>query len=595
MKRENRLLESFKSLNETKARLAKEEEDKIAREAADVAAFRNKYYAMRDMRNRKDNTRATLMEAARNDAFGTVLKAIYITALEADMMTRDGILLAESMVDTWIAENGGATKILNKVKGNTYLLSRISQIVEDAAEATVKEIEAEDDEPVEDTEEKKDDAVDAANDFLKDADKEEVKDFIGQVIDSIQTNAEDKGEEKAAEDNVDAPTEPEGEEKVEEPENDESEKSTTEEPEEVKDEEVESPEEKEVSDEVPAEDEPAEDSESSDDPEVAEEEEPADTSTDEESGDKAIDLPSAEKDAAEAEEPTEDSGEEDTSTTPDDIEATDDEKKESEDANNDANDTEVSVEPEDDEVEATDSENGTPDTDIDDSEEVESEEDPLDGSDDEESEEKDDEEKELEDDLEDEDIDDELGEPIDDDGIDNDISVDGETDSTGKVFDDLDKEEDVQKAIELIRTRVADAEETFIRNNAEDKKQIDELLNKISNNVKTVEDLSDKNSAEDKTKKAMAEESARMSKRAIDSIRENRPLTVFEKMTRNLTKDIIKSESVREQYISESGNLDTERVVESSRVMYGFLETLNTLQLEKIDENYIKKVVTGQK
>ena len=201
MKRENnRLLESFKSLNETKARLAKEEENKIAKEAADVAAFRNKYYAMRDMRNRKDNTRAQLMEAARNDAFGTVIKAIYITALEADMMTRDGILLAESMVDTWIAENGGATKILNPIKEKSYLLSRISQIVEDAAEAAVKEIEADEDtDEVEDSEEKKDDAVDAAKDFIKDANKEEVKDFIGKVVDSIQTAAEDKGEEKAEE------------------------------------------------------------------------------------------------------------------------------------------------------------------------------------------------------------------------------------------------------------------------------------------------------------------------------------------------------------------------------------------------------------
>ena len=223
--------------------------------------------------------------------------------------------------------------------------------------------------------------------------------------------------------------------------------------------------------------------------------------------------------------------------------------------------------------------------------EDEDEEDPLDGSDDE----SDSEEEELEDDLEDDEVDEELGEPIDDDGIDNDISIDGETDSTGKVFDDLDKEEDVQKAIELIRTRVADAEETFIRNNAEDKKQIDELLNKISNNVKTVEDLADDKSDESKTKTAMAEESARMHKRAIDSIRENRPLTVFEKMTRNLTKDIINNESVREQYLVESGNLDTEKVIESSRVMYGFLETLNTLQLENVNEEYIKNVIEGKK
>ena len=120
-------------------------------------------------------------------------------------------------------------------------------------------------------------------------------------------------------------------------------------------------------------------------------------------------------------------------------------------------------------------------------------------------------------------------------------------------------------------------------------------MNKISNNVKTVEDLADDKSDESKTKTAMAEESARMHKRAIDSIRENRPLTVFEKMTRNLTKDIINNESVREQYLVESGNLDTEKVIESSRVMYGFLETLNTLQLENVNEEYIKNVIEGKK
>ena len=80
-----------------------------------------------------------------------------------------------------------------------------------------------------------------------------------------------------------------------------------------------------------------------------------------------------------------------------------------------------------------------------------------------------------------------------------------------------------------------------------------------------------------------------MYKRHIESIKENRPLTVFEKMSRNLSKSIIVDESVRENYITESGTLDVDLIVEASKVMYGFLETVNTLQLEKVDCNYIKK------
>ena len=117
-------------------------------------------------------------------------------------------------------------------------------------------------------------------------------------------------------------------------------------------------------------------------------------------------------------------------------------------------------------------------------------------------------------------------------------------------------------------------------------------MNKISNNVKTVEDLADDKSDESKTKTAMAEESARMHKRAIDSIRENRPLTVFEKMTRNLSSSIITNESVLKEYTDEdTGTLDMGAVIESARVMYGFLETVNTLQLAKVDANYIQNIL----
>lgn len=475
MRRENETLESYKSLRENQARLAQKELDSLNEKAKAQEDFRNKYHAIRESRERKAASRSALMEAARNNALSTVLKAIYITALEAETLTDDGIILAESMVDTWIAENGGASKILGKVGNNTYLLSRITQIVEDAAEADVKEIESEEDGEELTNKEKKQNAIDAAKEFMKTARKPDVQDFMTQVF------TPQPKEEKPEDDKEEKKEKPEGEEE-----------------EELK---------------LPENEESKEDSEEKE-PEKSFEDDPAD-------------------------------GEEKSETT---------EPSEPKDGEDKSEKSET-TEPEESE-----------------GEEVEPEE-------------KEGEEKSKEE-IEDE-TDDELGEPLDDDGINQDTTIDGTTSNDGKIFDELNKEEDVQKAVEIIRNRIADAEETFIKNNAEDKKKIEELLDKISNNVKTVEDLSDK----DEAKAKVAEESVRMYKRHIESIKENRPLTVFEKMSRNLSKSIIVDESVRENYITESGTLDVDLIVEASKVMYGFLETVNTLQLEKVDCNYIKKVL----
>ena len=429
------------------------------------------------------------MEAARDEAFAKVIKGIYIGALEVGTLSDNGIMLAESMVDNWIKENGGASSILTKVGNNTYLLSRITQIVENAAIETINEIESEEED---DEEDKKAAAEDKAKEFIKNANKEDIKDFASNILDSIQKKSKDDAKEA-----IEKKQEKEEEKKAEAENSDDNE---------------------EVDIEIEDDEKPEEDKDES---------EEEDEKTKEES-EESEDANKDDKDAEiEGSDPDEETG----------VEIEDDEKPEDEDSLGSVDDDDETSEKED---EATD------------------------------------------------DTDEELGEPLDDDGIDQDISVDGDTSNDGKIFDQLDKEEDVQKAVELIRSRVADAEETFIRNNAEDKKKVDELLNKISNNVKTVEDLNDKNEA----KAEVAKESARYNKMKIDSIRENRPLTVFEKMTRNLSSSIITNESVLKEYTDEdTGTLDMGAVIESARVMYGFLETVNTLQLAKVDANYIQNIL----
>ena len=489
MKRTHEGLETYRSLQENRAKLAEAEQTKINEAVAKREDFRNNYDIIKSRKRRLDAEHGRLLEAARDEAFAKVIKGIYIGALEVGTLSDNGIMLAESMVDNWIKENGGDSSILTKVGNNTYLLSRITQIVENAAIETINEIESEEED---DEEDKKATAEDKAKEFIKNANKEDIKDFVSNILDSIQKKSKDDAKEA-----IEKKQEKEEEKKAE--------------------------------------------AENSDDNEEVD-----------------IEIEDDEK------------PEEDKDESEEDSEKTEEESEESEDANKDDKDAEI-------EGSDPDEETGV---EIEDDEKPEDE-DSLGSVDD------DDETSEKEDEATD-DTDEELGEPLDDDGIDQDISVDGDTSNDGKIFDQLDKEEDVQKAVELIRSRVADAEETFIRNNAEDKKKVDELLNKISNNVKTVEDLNDKNEA----KAEVAKESARYNKMKIDSIRENRPLTVFEKMTRNLSSSILTNESVLKEYTDEdTGTLDMGAVIESARVMYGFLETVNTLQLAKVDANYIQNIL----
>ena len=467
MSRYNEMVETVRSLNENRNRLAQQEAAKIDKAVNERSNFRNNYYQIKESQHQQRMMRSKILESARNDALSTCLKAIYITALEANTLTDHSIILAESMVDNYIKENGGASAILGRVGNNSYLLSRITDIVEEAALREAEEIEKDDDkEDAKAAEDNKKDLQDkaliAAKDFIDSASEDDIKKFTAKM----------KGEAADDEDEDDD---------IKLPKNDDDKQDT------------------------PDLEDPDDDDDSDDDKS--------------------------------------------------------DDKKDSEDEDDDKDDS-LNMSFDDDD------------------------------SDDDKSDDK----KDSEDD--DDEDDDDLGEPLpgedDDESSDDDnkddsdkSSDDNDSEGKGKILDNLDKEEDVQKAIDTIRNRVADAEETFIKNNADDKKKIDELLTKISTNVKTVNDLNNKEDPKSK----IAQESVQMAKRQIDMIKTNRPLTIFEKMTRNLSLNIVKDCAVRESFIEEHGQLDVDMIVETAKVMYGFLETVNTLQLEKVDEAYIKNVL----
>ena len=514
MIRENEMVENYRSLSENNVRLAADEMKKINESESEKEKFINNYYQIKESARRKKVEEAALIENARNNGFADCLKAIYITALEAYTLSDEGILLAESMVDNYIKENGGAGKILGKVGNDSYLLSRITDIVENYALNEVDDILCEG-ERARIPKVIAKNPVDYINGRLngtgyrlnkngkRELDPKKVSMGVGAAVGGIIAGKIIKNRIDNKKDQDDSQNESylfEGDLQdkalitaknyIDNASDKDLEKFIGN----IKDEDLELPEEN--------------DSEKSDEKE--------------------------DKDSLDMNFDDDDKGSD-----------KEDEKKEDKSKDTDVKESDEDVDLNDDEVD--------PDEDA----------------------------------LEDDDINDALGKPLDSDEDSTDITVDGDTDNKGEMFKQLDKEEDVQKAIDTIRSRVADAEETFIKNNAEDKKKIDEILNRISTNVKTVQDLNDDN----KTESKVAQEAVMMDKRRIDGIRYNRPLTIFEKMTRNLTLNIVKDCAVRESYIEEHGQLDMDHIVETAKIMYGFMETVNTLQLEKVDESYIKNVL----
>lgn len=600
----NQIFESYSALLQMKKdRFDKFENARITAEK-ERRQFLKEYYNIREKRELTEREHGKLLTEAKNYYFGNVLKGIYIAALDENTLTDEAIILAETMVDSYISENGGYHAIMNKVKADTYLLAKIRRVVEDAAEEEVKNIE-DGNKEIDDTEdvEFNKDAADEQDQAEVSNDAEfttaDIKDIVSalnnaglEVVKKDDANNLEDGEEvpstdELPENNPETPEGGEGEETpaetpeeapetpgdmdmpdnnanpAAEPETGNDTNKAPEEPSGAEEPSTEPAESTEGAEETADEDELESDIKKADDDAAKEEKEKAEEKEQEET-DLDKDLENADKNNDE----TEPEGEDDT-IDPDTVKVHDDE--ESEDIEDDIEN--------DEDAKLDSDEEGDEDLDDIDDEEL--------GDDDED--------EEDEEGLEDEE---EEKEAIDIDGDgDTDIGDVDEPEATVNVdpnktmMDELENEKEVKDAVELIRTRVADAEEAFIKRNQEDKKQIDDLLSKISKNVATVEKISKDDKESESTKKTM-EEAVRMYKQKIYHIQNENNMSIFDKMTRNISESIIKDPKKVQMFINESTNApDFGLISETAKVMYAFLETLNTLQLESVDGPYIKNLI----
>jgi hypothetical protein len=155
------------------------------------------------------------------------------------------------------------------------------------------------------------------------------------------------------------------------------------------------------------------------------------------------------------------------------------------------------------------------------------------------------------------------------------------------MFEKLENDDTVASAVDVIAKRVADAEAEFIKKNAEDKQKIEAIADKIDERIKAVTDTNKSGEEKEAEQEELKQEATHM----ITNVREDRPKGIFESMFNINADAIIRDKALMEAYSLDNGKLDFSRIEEATVVQYGFLEFLNTVQLENVNEEYIAKVL----
>lgn len=141
---------------------------------------------------------------------------------------------------------------------------------------------------------------------------------------------------------------------------------------------------------------------------------------------------------------------------------------------------------------------------------------------------------------------------------------------------------------DCIADRVADAITEFINRNVQDKNAI---LNTLEATKEKIDSLHAKN---DEELADLKEAYSRIGKRMITDIRE-RPRNLFSEMVTTMAESVMANKNLQKEYLIDGAHIDVNKIVGNVALMYGFLETLNTMNLIKVDKKYVNTLLESMK
>lgn len=157
-------------------------------------------------------------------------------------------------------------------------------------------------------------------------------------------------------------------------------------------------------------------------------------------------------------------------------------------------------------------------------------------------------------------------------------------------YDDL-EDSDVDDITNTIRMRVVDAEEKMATDNIKDKMDMDEIMRDAADRINAVKTSNMEGDTTDGSAEIQQQEAVSMSKYRMNKVSNNRPRTVLEQMVRTNSKKVLADPELSKAYM-ENGQINFDKLIESTTAIYTVMETLNSLKLEDFDRESLKKMIS---
>lgn len=136
--------------------------------------------------------------------------------------------------------------------------------------------------------------------------------------------------------------------------------------------------------------------------------------------------------------------------------------------------------------------------------------------------------------------------------------------------------------VEIIRGRITSSIGEFVEDNQKMKMQIKDICDQTGAKVAATDD------------DELKEHYQMKANASIRNYRDSKSFTVLQEVVKNIAKSIVKNENLREQYTNPDGRIDMETITNCGIVFYGLLETVNTMNMIKIDnvilDDILKKI-----
>ena len=160
----------------------------------------------------------------------------------------------------------------------------------------------------------------------------------------------------------------------------------------------------------------------------------------------------------------------------------------------------------------------------------------------------------------------------------------------------------------MITSRVEDAVNDFIDQNKKQKEEIKKVYEKAKEKVASLKDTidpndpsfqdfnGDPNSELDPKYGDQVQEQAMAMVRGKQRAFREEATSVFSILSKNTLETIHRNQAIKESYsVGMTGRLDFQKAINDTKVMYSFLECLNTLNIMDLNESTLSKLLTDMK